>query len=610
MVKKFVYVLSVIICVLGIPGCSSEPEGLRYFNFYESLKTAQIEEADSSQVRRAEFKINGIPREVIYQHPESKIKFRNISLYTNSRLSFRYGINEKNWGKNTDGVVFKIYIESKDTAKSEIFSDYLKPADNREDRKWLFESISLEEYGGRTVSITFKTECHSNCENDGAGWADMEIISPPPDRVKPNVILISIDTLRADALSCYGNSKNISPGIDSFSGDSILFRNAYSTSTWTLPAHSSMLTGLYPSEHKAIVCSSKGNESAALPLGKEITTITEVMKNEGYYTSAFVSCPWLKRKWGLDQGFLKYDDVWWKTRDRISGRTTGRAREWLKTHDDLPIFMFLHYYDPHAPYYPGNKKFREGLDTKFGNIEPKEFQAWKVMEGKKEKPDKRETKKIKEWYNAEIRYVDYNISRIMETLKNLGLYEESLIIITSDHGECFGEHNIWGHGRQPYPELTRVPLLIKSPNGGSGKSVISPVSLISLPKTIVSKAGLKYSGFRGNDLLGIKKNRGLKSFIYSEVFHKNGSWRSFVSDGYNLLSFIDLDKKPDDRKNYVYRDFSPVPDKDVLKELKKKYSEFRRREDLKKLIKAPESCKDDLLDEETREQLKSLGYLN
>ncbi|MHC4984933.1 MAG: sulfatase, partial [Planctomycetota bacterium] len=238
---------------------------------------------------------------------------------------------------------------------------------------------------------------------------------------KPNIILISIDTCRADYLGCYDPQRQTTPNIDRFADSATLFENAVSPVPLTLPAHATMLTGQIPMGFNI--------HNNGYHLRPETVTLAEILQDQGYTTAAFVSAAVLDSRFGIDQGFGLYDDA-----DSVTGGGRGKRRgdvntrqtmDWLAQHSqDGPLFVFLHYYDPHSPYEPPAA----------------EAGRW---------PD--------DPYAGEVAFVDRCIGQMLTQLQQLGLYDESLIILTSDHGEMLGEHGEPEHGYFIYDSAIKVP---------------------------------------------------------------------------------------------------------------------------------------------------------
>jgi len=276
-----------------------------------------------------------------------------------------------------------------------------------------------------------------------------------PDKID-TIVLISIDTIRADHLSCYGYEHRTTPNIDALVTESMVFEHAFADVPLTLPSHCSMLTGQSPPSHGV-----HDNFKMALPLAA--TTLPEVLKENGYATYGIISAIVLDHIYGLNQGFDTYDDVFETevTSSNITERngkeTTAHAIKWLKEHAHEKKFMFLHYYDPHRLYAP-----------------PAPFD-----------------KEFEHPYDGEIAFTDHCIGRFIDELKSLKLYEDALIVIVGDHGEMLGEHGENAHSYYIYQSAIKVPLIIKFPQASIVKRVPEPCGLIDVPTTILLLADIK-----------------------------------------------------------------------------------------------------------------------
>jgi len=269
-----------------------------------------------------------------------------------------------------------------------------------------------------------------------------------------NVLLISIDTCRADRLSCYGYPRPSTPNIDAVAHEGVLFRQALAPVPMTLPSHSSTFTGTYPPTHGV-------RTNDGYRLADSNVTLAKVLQSAGYQTAAFVGGFPLDARFGLNQGFQTYDgrfDKEGSTRDRKTAeKVTGQGLAWLDTHDKQPFFLFLHYYDAHAPYRPPPP-----FDKTFAD-DP---------------------------YTGGIAYIDSWIGRVVDHLRARGLYDNTLIIIVGDHGESLGEHGEQTHAFYVYQSTLHVPLVIRAPGLGGGREVQQTVSLVDIMPTALTLLGL------------------------------------------------------------------------------------------------------------------------
>ncbi|MFY9821072.1 MAG: sulfatase [Thermoanaerobaculia bacterium] len=290
-----------------------------------------------------------------------------------------------------------------------------------------------------------------------------------------HILLITIDTLRADALSG-------TPAIDALAGDSVVFRQARSAAPWTLPALASVMTGVSPQVHLATELGSR--------VPDRLTTIAEVLRRAGYRTAALVSSPLLVRAAHLDQGFQEYSAFPGETGTRPANpdRLAGLASRWLRGKDKERFFLWVHFYDPHPPYAPP-AAYLQGMEPPPGMRRDLTVEEHLAIRLRRRDPAPAEREWIRQLYRAEVRWVDAAVGSLVAELKRSGRYEDTLIVLLSDHGEEFWEHGGIGHGHTLYEELLRVPFLVKLPGESRRGEVNAPVSTASLAATILDLAG-------------------------------------------------------------------------------------------------------------------------
>jgi len=376
---------------------------------------------------------------------------------------------------------------------------------------------------------------------------------PGNDRVRSeqshnNVILISVDTLRADHLGTYGYVKDISQGIDSFSRDSILFKNAIAQAPDTLRSHASMFTSLIPTHHGASRSPKFGSQS---PLPKNILTLAEILKGQGYSTVSYNDGGQVAAVFGLNQGF----DIYKSFESRKFSEIFKAAIRWLENHRTEKFFMFLHSYEVHVPYTPEARFLKLLEDHYSGHLSSPNSRhlpshihgkiVQKINERKLEMSAK-DLEHIINTYDAEIMSMDESFDDFIEYLKTRGIYDDTIIVFTSDHGEEFYEHGWVGqHSHTLYDELLKVPLIIKLPNSqDAGEVVESQVRSIDIAPTVLEILGIDVpSQFEGTSLLGILRNKSPHPLMaVSERGHKNkrasirtGDWKYYQGRLYNIL---------------------------------------------------------------------------
>ena len=313
-------------------------------------------------------------------------------------------------------------------------------------------------------------------------WAASRNAAPGP------IILISIDTLRADRLPAYGYTKVRTPNIDALAAGGVLFENAYSHAPQTLPAHASILSGELPFEHGV-----RDNIGFTLKPGQWM--VQRALRDLGWPSAAFVSAYVLRAATGMNQGFDSYDsELPPSSGERSVGqvqrdgdRTLAAAQAWMDGRDRAkPFFLFLHLYEPHKPYAP-----------------PQRFSSYAP-------------------YDGEVAYADELVGRLLDRLRAIDLYDRATIVLLSDHGEGLGDHGEQEHGLFLYRETTQIPLIVKPAGGRSARRVAAPVQQIDLAPTILELAGAPArGGLRGRSLRPLLDGSGTlpDTGIYSEALY-------------------------------------------------------------------------------------------
>ncbi|MEE8170430.1 MAG: sulfatase [Phycisphaerae bacterium] len=306
--------------------------------------------------------------------------------------------------------------------------------------------------------------------------------SSAPAGCPRHVILVSIDTLRADHLGCYGYGRPTSPTIDRLAARGIRFLDASAPSSWTLPSHASLLTGLYPRRHGV------RHSGSALPGG--VVTLAERLTERGFATVAVVNSYFLKQRFRLNQGFGEYVNVHDnQSRTAAADRVDDRALEMLAGLGDQRLFLFVHFFDVHSHYHSQphfEQLFVEPYDgiVDGGTKQLLQFCKKRITLGE---PDLRQLKAL---YDGGIRQLDATLDRLFKALRMRGLLDDALIIITSDHGEEFGEHGSFLHGRTQYQEVLHVPLIMLGPGIPANTTAEGMASLTDVAPTVLAWLGL------------------------------------------------------------------------------------------------------------------------
>ena len=341
---------------------------------------------------------------------------------------------------------------------------------------------------------------------------------------KTNVLLLVLDTVRAMELSVYGFERPTTPGMEKWAREGVVFERAFSTSPWTLPGHASLFTGRWAHELSA---------RWDRPLDGTTPTLAEALRDRGYLTGGFIAnLLYVSRDWGLGRGFAHYEDHPFTPGEFVVSSSLGRKltgikglRRLLDNHEmsgrksagDLhrsllawldrkpegrPFFAFLNYYDAHQPYLPEaawDAKFATGTQPRAHNYH---YYLHEVGYDNRHKFTPEEFAREREAYQATIAYVDHQIDSLLTALQARGILDQTLVIITSDHGEHFGEFGLKGHGNSLYTQLTHVPLLVRYPAAlPAGARVAQPVSLRDVPAMVLELTGAPAGTLPGRSLL-------------------------------------------------------------------------------------------------------------
>ena len=425
--------------------------------------------------------------------------------------------------------------------------------------------------------------------------------SVPRESPRHNVLLIVVDALRADRLGAAGYPLPTTPNIDRLAAEGVLFRNAYAHSTWTKPSMTTLFTSLYPSEHGMADVGREGTEGFSTDrLPDSIETIAERFQLGGWSTVAVVNQVHLQRKLGFAQGFDRFA---WR-RGKGAFELNEIFRDWLANRDERPFFAWVHYLDAHWPYDTSlpDETGRFG-STAIANPPPKRLsrvEAW-VARG----VDAKSRAALGARYDQEVALVDAAVGELVREIEHAGLRDRTWIVVTSDHGEGFLEHDRLKHSYSPYEEVARVPLLVAPPAGldvpyGERQT---PVGLIDLAPTLLDLAGAgplgEASGKSLRPILEGIENPDRPVFVQTtDAWSLRVGRLKLIAFGGGRLELFDLESDPAETENLAASGCD-----DVCAGLREQLREFRAG------LRRPIASEDHRLDEADLEELRSLGYL-
>ena len=358
--------------------------------------------------------------------------------------------------------------------------------------------------------------------------------------VPRNLILVSLDTVGAKHLSSYGHTRPTSPSLDAFAAEGVRFTNVIAPAPWTLPSHASMLTGLYPGQH--------GVQTLQHKLGEDIPSLGSILGSEGFHTVAVVNCLFLAKSFGLAHGFSKYELI---PADESSagaaGRVTDRAIELLEGQGERRAFLFLHYFDVHSDY-RSEAPYEEMFEVDGSSVSRETFALARVVRGEVVLSPT-EVDQLERLYDAGIRQLDDELARLFARLEAGGWLNDSLVVITADHGEEFMEHGLILHGATHYREMLRVPLILRGPSLPKGVTVETPVSLVDIVPTVLSLLELppavETAGVDLRRLWEAPDEPMAKRWIFAEggPGFKVSTLRSVQDDRYKLIVDMATDRR-------------------------------------------------------------------
>ena len=530
---------------------------------------------------------------------------------------FRFSTGAPSLGdeKLRSPVLFEVHIENVENVENVesegepvlVFSDLLR---RRAPNQWRDHEIDLTPWAGKDVTLKLSSRFGAGRGPGRAAlvsWGDPVVSDRARKPDRPALVLVSIDCLRADHVGAYGYALPTTPEIDAVATEGTVFENAFSTAPWTLPSHMSMLTGLVPSLHGA----TKWEK-----LSSSVDYLPELLGRSGYRSAGIVSWVYLSQAYGFERGYDSYQVL-----DRPeAGDIVDRAIAELHRGRGQPQFLFAHLWDAHWPYMPNAE------DLALVGGRPRDISSlYEFIRDAAPTNDERELEEIVRLYDAEIVFADRELGRLFREMKTLGLWENTLLVITSDHGEAFREHGHWQHSQTLYDELTRVPLIVKWPGQAEPGRESAPVSLVDLFVTFAEAAGIEVPAGGGSGALARRsltappdENR----TVLSEV-----SWRSPTGSSIKVAlrdrsrkyiatlsgpagddlaateveneELYDLAKDPKELENLAGRDADAVN---------------RFRAELRSFLEAARAARSMRqgepveLDDEALEKLKSLGY--
>jgi arylsulfatase A-like enzyme len=557
----------------------------------------------------------------LYCPPQSIISYQ-IMPRENSQLDFGIAVvqnyssdrRSENDSREKRGVTFLVNLEA-DGKRQNLFQKYLQPLEDGESFAFQLFTVDLPDTR-EELNIVFETD---GDKSSHSFWVNPLYFQKQEDGC--NVILISIDTLRADHLGCYGYERETSSHIDGLASDGVTFLNAYASSPWTLPSHISLLTSLHGVNHQVAYEDDSMDPS--------IPTLADILRTNQFYCAALTGGGFVSAKYGFSKGFNSYSDEGGILRQDSAEHLYHAALRWLEREKHKGFFLFLHTFQPHSPYacpYPYKSMFLK-KDARWRHLDLMSYLGG--MPGIFKELTENDRQNVIDLYDGEIRYTDEKlIGPLIATLKDMELYDRTLIIFTSDHGEEFFEHHGWGHGHSLYDESLKVPLIIKFPESRfKGRRIPDIVSLVDIFPTVLEETGIEYSGLDidGQSLFPLITGEGkgdrmfladvaanvLSSRIPQRIAMNRGKEKLILNKKMgpedleffvypppvlDQVEFYDLTEDPGERKNLAEE--RSLLANQIIRRINEVYKAARKKKTGKLAI-----------DEDLKKQLKALGYI-
>ncbi len=422
------------------------------------------------------------------------------------QLRFALGaLPEKRRVKGDGARLTVVFVEPGGDSKveTELGVFELDPRNETDDHAWRETIVDLTPVAGRSGALAFRaTDIDDEPDELDALLVATPRIEPagtPP--LAPNILLIGVDTLRADHMSAFGYDKNTTPNLKALADEGVRFSMARSPAPWTLPSFSSMLTSLYPSAHGA----GRGGHDEWEAIDPTTVSLAEVLARNGYETSGIVANGLISPRYGLDQGFDSYRAAW--NMESVEGDAPRVAR-FVEAHQTTPWLMFWHIMDPHLPYstpdeeraefteadYDGqfSRGGRNGPAVPFQVLDPRPGRRWYTHEGPPKPPEltDADTRFIEDYYDAEISEVDKGVGLVFQALRDSGQWGRTIVAFVADHGEGLGDHGHYHHGYTLFDDQVHVPMILRIPSQHVGVVIERPVSTVDLMPTILGALGI------------------------------------------------------------------------------------------------------------------------
>jgi choline-sulfatase len=518
-------------------------------------------------------------------------------------LSFRVGQSQGS------GARAKVRVQPEGGAEETIFDQPLNAA-------WQDQVISLARFAHTLVRLDFAAEG----DNASVGWASPSIVVPEVQIAKTepakSVIVLLIDTMRADKLRAYNPKTRVeTPALEQFAKEGTLFVNAQAPENWTKPSVASVLTGLYPSTH--------GTKQSESRLPEDVTMISEVFKKAGFTTATFLANGYVSDKFGFNQGWDFYTNYIRENKSTKAENVYADAGNWIEKHKDQRFFVYIQTIDPHVPYDPPAEWLKKYDPESYAGVISPRKTAELLEQAKRNPPavtfNQRDREHLEALHDGEVSYHDEQFGKFVARLKQLGVYDQVLFVVTADHGEEFNDHGSFGHGHTVYQELLHVPFMLRRPGVvPAGQRIEETVGTVDVSPTAIAAAGIEVP----DSMEGVDRNEHVLGRVparpavaFSDFLDDRRAIRAgrfkLILNGVNPTLF-DLQTDPGETKP-LEAAAHPI----AMRYCRVLLGQFLGARDLRDWLSAEQRAKakrfdqeNTQIDDKTRQGLKALGYAN
>jgi choline-sulfatase len=556
---------------------------------------------------RTELPVGAVQRRALAVRSPTTLAFY-LDVPKDGKLGFGVGISGQNppAGK---GAKASVVVTPEGGAAKELFKADLSS-------KWNDQLLDLQAFAGRLAKIELRIE--GDVGTGRAAWSTPALLLPKkplpkPEKTAKNVVVILIDTLRARSLKAFNASSRVkTPVIDQIAAEGAVLEATQAPENWTKPSTASVLTGLYPATHGA------KTDGAMVPKGA--TLLSESLKEAGFRTGSFIANGYVSDRFGFNQGWDYYTNYIREKKSTDAENVFKDAGDWIEKNKDKRFFAYVHTIDPHVPYDPPEQFLSLYKKGEYSGIVSPRKTPEQLAEAKRVPPkltfNDSDKQQLKDLYDGEVSYHDHYLGLFVARLKKLGLYDDTIFVITADHGEEMDEHGSWGHGHTVYQDLLWIPYVVRLPGvvpaGTRIKQATSSMTIfptvleaagVALPNTLEEKSVLSW--LRGGPQPPVPV--AFSDFLDDRRVIRAGRWK-LILRGLNE-TFFDLQTDPTEQKE-LERAKHPIAARYTTMVL----GQYLGARDRRSWLKGEQGQGTKLerenanIDETLREQLKAIGY--